>query len=76
MKTFVWGLVLLLIVLHQDVWFWEDGTLLFGFLPIGIGYHVCISLAAAFTWWLATRYAWPKGLESPDAKSQGETADA
>ena len=76
MKTFVWGLVLLLIVLHQDVWFWDDGTLLFGFLPIGIGYHVCISLAAAFTWWLATRYAWPKGLETPDAEHQEGTADA
>ena len=76
MKTFVWGLVLLLIVLHQDVWFWEDGTLLFGFLPIGIGYHVCISLAAAFTWWLATRYAWPEGLETPDDEHQEGTADA
>ena len=40
-------LVLMLLVLHQDNWFWEDGTLVFGFLPIGLFYHACISLAAA-----------------------------
>ncbi|XZE53854.1 DUF3311 domain-containing protein [Planctomycetaceae bacterium SH139] len=52
-------LVLLLLVLHQDNWFWEDGTLVFGFLPIGLFYHACISLAAALVWFIATRIAWP-----------------
>lgn len=62
MNKVVWGLVVLLIILHQDVWFWNDRTLLFGFLPIGLAYHVGISLAAAFTWYLATLYCWPEEL--------------
>jgi len=52
-------LVLVLLVLHQDNWFWEDGTLVLGFLPIGLFYHACISLAAALVWFIATRIAWP-----------------
>lgn len=52
-------LVLLLLVLHQDNWYWEDDTLLFGFMPIGLFWHVCISLGATLTWALATKIAWP-----------------
>ena len=59
MKTFIWILVLLLIVLHQDTWLWENDSLLFGFLPIGMAWHVGISIAAAIVWLLAVRFAWP-----------------
>jgi len=59
----VWGLVALLVVLHQDFWFWEDGTLVFGFMPIGLFYHACISIGAAITWYLATIFAWPAEIE-------------
>lgn len=52
-------LVLVLLVLHQDNWFWNDDTLIFGILPIGLFWHACISVAAALTWFLATRIAWP-----------------
>lgn len=52
-------LVIVLLIAHQDNWFWNDGRLVFGFLPIGLFWHACISLAAAGTWWLATRIAWP-----------------
>ncbi|QDT34740.1 DUF3311 domain-containing protein [Thalassoglobus polymorphus] len=62
MNKVVWGLVVLLIIIHQDVWFWDDPTLLFGFLPIGLAYHAGISIAAAFTWFLATIYCWPEEL--------------
>lgn len=63
MNKVVWGLVVLLILLHQDIWFWDNRTLLFGFMPIGLAYHLGISLAAAFTWYLATVYCWPDELE-------------
>ena len=53
------GLVLLLLILHQDNWFWDDDTLLFGFMPIGLAWHACISIAASATWFLATKIAWP-----------------
>ena len=57
MKYVVWGLVLGLVVLHQDVWFWDDGKLVFGFFPITLLYHAGISFAAGFTWFLATKFA-------------------
>ena len=53
------GLVVLLLILHQDNWFWDDNTLLLGFLPIGLFWHACISIAASLTWFLATKIAWP-----------------
>ena len=53
------GLVLLLLILHQDNWFWTDNTLLLGFMPIGLFWHACISVAASCTWYLATKIAWP-----------------
>ena len=65
-KYFIWGLVALLLILHQDNWLWENPTLVFGFIPIGLVYHAGISIAAAITWYLATIYAWPTNLESSD----------
>ena len=55
MKRIVfWIALLALVILHHDWWFWDDGRLLFGFLPIGLGYHALISLAAAALWaWAA-----------------------
>lgn len=67
MRTLVWALVLLLVILHQDNWFWDDGTLVFGFLPIGLAYHCCISIAAAIVWFMATKHCWDRDLEAPAA---------
>ena len=53
------GLVVLLLILHQDNWFWDDNTLLLGFIPIGLFWHACISVAASLTWFVATKIAWP-----------------
>ncbi len=55
MKRIVfWTALAVLMILHHDWWFWDDGRLLFGFLPIGLGYHVLISLAAGGLWaWAA-----------------------
>lgn len=66
MKRFIWFLVVLLVVLHQDCWNWENDRLAFGFLPVTLFYHVCISLGAAVTWFLAVHYAWPSELEVQD----------
>jgi hypothetical protein len=66
MKNVVWALVVLLLILHQDVWFWEDDTLVFGFMPITLLYHAGISVGASITWFLATKYAWPKVLDEAD----------
>lgn len=75
MNKVVWGLVVLLIVLHQDVWFWTDERLVFGFLPIGLAWHMGISISASITWLLATKYCWPsdKALK-PQATVEGGAA--
>ena len=59
MKYVVWGLVVLLVILHQDVWLWDNDTLVGGFMPITLLYHAGISLGAGMIWFLATKYAWP-----------------
>ena len=73
-NKFIWILVALLVVLHQDYWQWSNARLDFGFLPRAITYHVFISLAAAGVWVLAVKFAWPVGSEvHPD---EGLSQDA
>ena len=63
-KKLTYFTILVLFLVHQDFWLWDDGTLLFGFLPVGLAYHVFYSLLAAFVWYLAVKYAWPAEIES------------
>ncbi|MCA8989294.1 MAG: DUF3311 domain-containing protein [Planctomycetaceae bacterium] len=75
MKHLVWGLVILLIIIHQDFWYWSDPTLVFGFMPIGLLYHCGISMGGAFAWFLATIFLWPKELdEAPASSKEGGAA--
>ena len=51
-------------LLHQDFWFWRSTRpLVFGFLPIGLFYHVLYSVAAALLMWLLVSWAWQSRLE-------------
>lgn len=59
MKAWVWLAVLALAVLHQDFWLWDDASLVFGFLPVGLAYHAAYSLVAAGLWLVVARAAWP-----------------
>ncbi|QDV83634.1 DUF3311 domain-containing protein [Planctomycetes bacterium TBK1r] len=72
MKYLVWGLVVLLVVLHQDLWNWDNDRLVFGFMPVTLAYHAGISIAASVVWFLATKFAWPSDLEGV-TKSASET---
>jgi hypothetical protein len=74
MKYVIWILIVLLVVLHQDVWFWDDPQLLFGFLPIGLAYQMALSLAAAGVWLLATIIAWPVEDAEVEKLAKGKTA--
>ena len=59
------AIVVALYLLHQDFWFWLTARpLVFGFLPIGIFYHVIYTLAVALFMWLLVRLAWPAHLET------------
>lgn len=68
--------VLVLYVLHQDFWYWRSARLVFGFVPIGLFYQGCFSVAAAFLMWLLVKFAWPHHLEQEieQQETKGETA--
>jgi hypothetical protein len=55
--------VVVLYVLHQDFWYWRSARLVFGFVPIGLFYQGCFSVAAALLMWLLVKFAWPQHLE-------------
>jgi hypothetical protein len=56
--------VVALYLLHQDFWFWRTAhPLVFGFIPIGLFYQACFSVAASLLMWLLVKYAWPEELE-------------
>ena len=42
---------------------WTDKSLLFGFLPVGLGFQMLISILAAIAWALVIKYAWPDWIE-------------
>ncbi len=67
MRGLVYGLIVLLAVLHQDFWWWDDSdTLLFGFVPVGLAYHAGLSLAAGLLWALAVKFCWPADVDVED----------
>ena len=58
--------ILLLYLLHQDVWFWRTARpLVFGFLPVGLAWHGAYCVVVALLMWWLTRIAWPSHLEGP-----------
>jgi hypothetical protein len=66
-----------LYALHQDVWLWRTARpLVFGFIPPGLFYHVCYSLASAALLAALVRWAWPSRLEAEVDEGGGRaTAD-
>ena len=59
--------VLTLYVLHQDFWLWRKSMpFVFGFIPQGLFYHACYSVAAALVLWLLVKHAWPGHLDEED----------
>jgi len=62
-------LVVVFYALHQDVWNWRSvEPLLFGFLPVGLWYHVAYSVAASVVLWVLVRHAWPRELEEAGSR--------
>ncbi len=56
--------VVALYILHQDLWFWRTAhPMVFGFIPVGLFYQACFSVAASLVMWLLVKYAWPAQLE-------------
>ncbi|MCH2201717.1 MAG: DUF3311 domain-containing protein [Fuerstiella sp.] len=70
-RSIIWLLILVLMILHQDFWLWSDGRLVMGFLPAGLAFHIGLTIAAAVIWWLATKLIWPTDDVRPDTDAGG-----
>jgi hypothetical protein len=66
MKWLLTLMVVLVYLLHQDLWFWHDRTLVLGFLPVGLAYHAAYSILAAILMAVLVRFAWPSYLEGAE----------
>ena len=64
MRRLTYALIVLLFLVHQDFWWWGDGTLVWGFLPVGLAYHALFSVAAGLVWALALKTIWPHRWEA------------
>ncbi len=65
--------VIALYASHQDFWYWRTAhPLVFGFVPIGLFYHGCFSVAAALLMWMLVKFAWPSHLEDEIRESGNE----
>jgi hypothetical protein len=71
-RTLLVVAVVALYLLHQDIWFWRNGRLVFSFIPIGLFYHACYSVAASLVMWLLVTYAWPAHLEQEVEEEEGQ----
>jgi len=63
MKWLLTVMVVLVYLLHQDFWLWQDRSLVFGFLPVGLAYHAGYAILAAGMMAVLVKYAWPERLE-------------
>jgi hypothetical protein len=63
MKPIIYLIFIVMLVLHQDTWFWDDQSLIFGFMPVGLAYHAGFSICCAILGGLAIKHIWPHELE-------------
>ena len=68
-----WCVFVVLAILHHDWWFWNDQTLVFGFLPIGLAYHMLVSLAAGGLWAWAVFGVWPGLFSETPSETQASS---
>ncbi|HEX7185922.1 MAG TPA: DUF3311 domain-containing protein [Thermoanaerobaculia bacterium] len=62
----LYAALLVLYLLHNDLWLWNDASLVFG-LPVGLVYHVGFAVATSIVLTLLVLKAWPHHLEVPDS---------
>ncbi len=72
MKTPVRSLLLyaalvVLYLLHNDLWLWNDPRLVFG-LPVGLAYHIGFCVVTSVVLALLVIHAWPDHLDTETGK--------
>jgi hypothetical protein len=68
-KKYLWAALILLFLLHTDVWFWNDARLVAG-IPVGLAYHALFCIAASLLMWALVRHAWPPDLEGENPRDR------
>lgn len=67
MKWLLLILTLVLIVVHQDFWNWNQvDPRAGGFLPVGLWYHALYCVAASVLLAMFVAFAWPSHLEKAE----------
>ena len=69
LRRLLYAGLLLLFVLHNDLWLWDDPRRVLG-LPVGLTYHVGLCLATAALLWVLVRRAWPEALQDTDEEER------
>ena len=57
-RRWVWLTLIVLVIAHQDFWFWDDSGVVLGFLPVGLAYHALFSIVATCAWFAVVHFAW------------------
>ena len=69
MKRALLALLLVLYLLHNDLWLWDDPRLVLG-LPIGLLYHLLYCGAVVVVMALLVRFAWPEQVDEIASESR------
>lgn len=72
-RPLLYALLALFVLLHNDLWWWNDATFVLG-LPIALTYHLAYCLAAMGLMALLIRYAWPSVLDHDPDDDPGQVA--
>ena len=60
-----WALMLIMVVLHVDVWSWHRlHPLLWGWLPYEMWYRGLLTLVCTVLFWALARWMWPQPDEA------------
>ena len=57
LRWFLYLLVLLLFILHNDFWFWGTSKIVLG-IPIGLLYHILFCFAASVLMFSIVKFVW------------------
>ena len=71
-RRLLYATLVLLFVLHNDLWLWDDATRWLG-LPAGLTYHLLFCAVTTCLLWLLVRHAWPSHLASGGATDGGDS---
>ena len=67
----LYAALVVLYLLHNDLWLWNDSNLVFG-LPAGLAYHIGFAVATSIVLTLLVIEAWPDQLDLEEGDREGE----